>query len=203
VAGVVTYVILHNAIGLTPTKAGAVAGAALTAVLLRGMLFEGLPRSGDHPARERLIMLGTVALASGTLRRPHRNRAPGTLDDRDTRRVGHLRRPQRHRPRRDPPRRHRPAMATRPCTGGWPITITGMLNRLQLPSQHHSRQRARTTQKRSSICSSRVPSSTTRVQSSPGPTRAEAWSDREFIRKHNHLKIDAIQQQGDLTVVTA
>jgi hypothetical protein len=67
VAGVVTYVILHNAIGLTPTKASAVAGAALTAVLLRGMLFEGLPRSGDHPARERLIMLGTVALAAAAL----------------------------------------------------------------------------------------------------------------------------------------
>jgi hypothetical protein len=67
VAGVVTYVILHTTIGLTPTKASAVAGAALTAVLLRGMLFEGLPRSGDHPARERLIMLGTVALAAAAL----------------------------------------------------------------------------------------------------------------------------------------
>jgi hypothetical protein len=66
-AGVVTYVILHNAIGLTPTKASALAGAALTAVLLRGMLFEGLPRSDDHPARERLIMLGTVALAAAGL----------------------------------------------------------------------------------------------------------------------------------------
>jgi hypothetical protein len=65
--GVVTYVILHDAIGLTPTKAGAVAGAALAAVLLRGMLFEGLPRSGDHPARERLIMLGTVALGAAAL----------------------------------------------------------------------------------------------------------------------------------------
>jgi hypothetical protein len=67
VAGVLTYVTLHNAIGLTPTKASSVAGAALTAVLLRGMLFEGLPRSSDHPARERLIMLGTVALAAAAL----------------------------------------------------------------------------------------------------------------------------------------
>ena len=67
VAGVVTYVILHNGIRLTPTTASAVAGAALTAVLLRGMLFEGLPRSGDHPARERLIMLGTVALTAAAL----------------------------------------------------------------------------------------------------------------------------------------
>jgi hypothetical protein len=67
VAGVVTYVILHNTIGLTPTKASAVAGAALTAVLLRGMLFEELPRSADNPARERLIMLGTVALAAAAL----------------------------------------------------------------------------------------------------------------------------------------
>jgi hypothetical protein len=67
VAGVGTYVILHNAIGLTTTQASAVAAAALTAVLIRGMLFEGLPQSGDHPARERLIMLGTVALVAAAL----------------------------------------------------------------------------------------------------------------------------------------
>lgn len=67
VAGVVTYVILHSAIGLTPAKASAVAGAALTAGLLRGMLFEGLPRSGDNPSRGRLIMLGTVALVAAAL----------------------------------------------------------------------------------------------------------------------------------------
>jgi hypothetical protein len=67
VAGVATYVILHSAIGLTPAKASAVAGAALTAGLLRGMLFEGLPGSGDHPARARLIMLGTVALVAAAL----------------------------------------------------------------------------------------------------------------------------------------
>jgi hypothetical protein len=67
VAGVVTYVILHSAVGLTPPKASAVAGAALTAVLLRGMLFEGLPRSGDNPARARLIMLGAVALVAAAL----------------------------------------------------------------------------------------------------------------------------------------
>jgi hypothetical protein len=67
VAGLMTYVILHNAIGLTPTKASAVAGAALTAVLLRGMLFERLPRSGDHPARERMIMLGTATLTAAAL----------------------------------------------------------------------------------------------------------------------------------------
>jgi len=67
VAGVVTYVILHSASGLTPAKASAVAGAALTAGLLRGMLFEGLPRSGDDPARGRLIMLGTVALVAAVL----------------------------------------------------------------------------------------------------------------------------------------
>jgi hypothetical protein len=66
-AGVVTYVILHSAIGLTPPRASAVAGAALTAVLLRGMLFEGLPRSGDNPARGRLIMLATVALVGAAL----------------------------------------------------------------------------------------------------------------------------------------
>jgi hypothetical protein len=67
VAGVVTYVVLHSVIGFTPPKASAVAGAALTAMLLRGMLFEGSPRSGDNPARERLIILGTVALVAAAL----------------------------------------------------------------------------------------------------------------------------------------
>jgi hypothetical protein len=66
-AGVVTYVILHSAIGLTTTTASAVAGAALTAVLVRGMLFEGLPQSGDNPARGRMIMLATVALVAAAL----------------------------------------------------------------------------------------------------------------------------------------
>jgi hypothetical protein len=64
VAGVATYVFLHDAIGLTPPKASAVAGAALTAVLLRGMLFEGLPGSRDHPSRGRLIVLGTIAVVA-------------------------------------------------------------------------------------------------------------------------------------------
>jgi len=31
------------------------------------MLFEGLTRSGDHPGRERVLMLGTVALGAGAL----------------------------------------------------------------------------------------------------------------------------------------
>jgi hypothetical protein len=67
VAGVVTYVFLHSAIGLSPPKASAVAGAALTAALLRGMLFEGLRRPGDNPAGERVNILGTVALAAAAL----------------------------------------------------------------------------------------------------------------------------------------
>jgi hypothetical protein len=66
-AGVVTYVVLHSAIGLAPPKASAVAGAALTAALLRGMLFEGLRRSGDSHARQRMIMVGTVAVVGAAL----------------------------------------------------------------------------------------------------------------------------------------
>jgi hypothetical protein len=31
------------------------------------MLFERLPRSGDHPARERMIMLGTATLTAAAL----------------------------------------------------------------------------------------------------------------------------------------
>lgn len=36
-----------------------------------------------------------------------------------------------------------------------------------------------------------------------GTDAIRGWSDREFIGKHVSLKIDAIQQQRDLTVVTA
>ena len=36
-----------------------------------------------------------------------------------------------------------------------------------------------------------------------GTDAIREWSDSEFIGKHVSLKIDAIQQQGDLTVVTA
>ena len=36
-----------------------------------------------------------------------------------------------------------------------------------------------------------------------GTDAIREWSAREFIGKHVSLKIDAIQQQGDLTVVTA
>ncbi len=60
------------------------------------------------------------------------------MDDRDTIRVGHLRRPQRHRPRCDPPRRHRPTMAIRPRTGDWPITIAGMLQSAPAPVETHT-----------------------------------------------------------------
>ena len=36
-----------------------------------------------------------------------------------------------------------------------------------------------------------------------GSDAIRGWSDREFIGKHVNLRIDAIQQEGDLTVVTA
>ena len=54
-AGVMTYAILHAAIGLGPSTTTAIAGSLLTAVLLHGMLFEALPRSPTHPARERAV----------------------------------------------------------------------------------------------------------------------------------------------------
>jgi hypothetical protein len=66
-AGVVTYAILYAAIGLAPSTATAVAGSLLTAVLLHGILFEGLPRSPDHPARERAITAGLVVLLGAGL----------------------------------------------------------------------------------------------------------------------------------------
>ena len=66
-AGVLTYVLLHAAIGLDPSTATAVAGSLLTAVLLHGMLFEGLPRSPRHPAHERLITVAIGALLGAAL----------------------------------------------------------------------------------------------------------------------------------------
>jgi hypothetical protein len=66
-AGVATYAILHGAAGLGPSTATAVAGSLITAVLLHGMLFEGLPRLPDHPGRERLIAGGIVVLLGAGL----------------------------------------------------------------------------------------------------------------------------------------
>jgi hypothetical protein len=66
-AGVLTYIILRTGLGLTPQTVSAVAGTALTAALLHGMLFDGLPRSADHPARERLITLALVTVVSVAL----------------------------------------------------------------------------------------------------------------------------------------
>jgi hypothetical protein len=66
-AGVVTYAILHGAIGLDLSTTTAIAGSMITAVLLHGMLFEGLPRTPDHPGRERLIAIGIVVLLGAGL----------------------------------------------------------------------------------------------------------------------------------------
>jgi hypothetical protein len=66
-AGVLTYAVLHAAIGLRPAIVTAVMGSLLTAVLLHGMLFEGMPRSPDHPARERAVTVGVVALVGAGL----------------------------------------------------------------------------------------------------------------------------------------
>ncbi|HEY2435775.1 MAG TPA: hypothetical protein VGH93_01245, partial [Solirubrobacteraceae bacterium] len=66
-AGVSTYIILHTALGLSPQTVSAVAGSALAAVLLHGMLFDGRPRLPEHPARERLITLAVVAVLSAAL----------------------------------------------------------------------------------------------------------------------------------------
>jgi hypothetical protein len=59
-AGVLTYAILHGGVGLSPSTTTTVASSLLTAVLLHGMLFEGLPRSPEQPARERALTSGIV-----------------------------------------------------------------------------------------------------------------------------------------------
>jgi hypothetical protein len=66
-AGVLTYAILHAVIGLAPSIITAVTGSLITAVLLHGMLFEGLPRSPDHPARQRAVTVGIVLLVGAGL----------------------------------------------------------------------------------------------------------------------------------------
>jgi hypothetical protein len=63
-AGVVTYIILRTGLSLGPQTVSAVAGSALAAVLLYGMLFDGLPRFGERRAREGLITLAAVTLLS-------------------------------------------------------------------------------------------------------------------------------------------
>src|SRR5690348_3727855 len=55
------------------------------------------------------------------------------MDDRDTRRVGDRRRPQRHRPRGDPPRRHRPPMAIRDRAGAPQVAMVSKLDSAPTP----------------------------------------------------------------------
>jgi hypothetical protein len=59
-AGISTYLILHAAIALGPPIASAVAGSALTAVLVCGMLFDGFAQAAAHASRERLIIVGAI-----------------------------------------------------------------------------------------------------------------------------------------------
>jgi hypothetical protein len=66
-AGVLTYAVLHAAIGLAPSIITAATGSLIPAVLLHGMLFEGLPRSPDHPARQRTVTVAIVLLVGAGL----------------------------------------------------------------------------------------------------------------------------------------
>lgn len=66
-AGVLTYELLHTAIGLESSTITAVAGSLVTAVLLHGMLFAGLPRSRGQMARERLVTVMIVVLLGAAL----------------------------------------------------------------------------------------------------------------------------------------
>jgi hypothetical protein len=66
-AGIATYLILHTAIALSLPVASAVAGSALTAVLVCGMLFEGLGQSAAHASRERLIIVGAIVVVTVAL----------------------------------------------------------------------------------------------------------------------------------------
>lgn len=67
VAGVATYVVLHVGFGITPALISAVAGSALAAVLLQGMLFDGVPRLTDHPGSERLITVAIITVLAVAL----------------------------------------------------------------------------------------------------------------------------------------
>jgi hypothetical protein len=67
VAGVVAHIPLCGPSGLSPSTAHAVAGAIIAARLLHGRLFDGLPRSPEHPGRERLITVSIVTVVSAAL----------------------------------------------------------------------------------------------------------------------------------------
>jgi hypothetical protein len=66
-AGIATYLTLHTAIALSPPSASAVAGSGLTAVLICGMLLEGLSQSAAHASSERLITVGAVVVVAAAL----------------------------------------------------------------------------------------------------------------------------------------
>ena len=94
-------------------------------------------------------------------------------------------------------------MAIRPPTGGWPITIAGMLE--SAPAPVATLLEAANANDTEAFLAMFVEGAVVDDwgREFAGTDAIRGWSDREFIGKHVSLKIDAIQQQGDLTVVTA
>ena len=62
-ARLATYGVLRAPIGLGESTTTAIAGSLITAVLLHGMLFEGMTRT----SRERLIAAGTIVLLAAAV----------------------------------------------------------------------------------------------------------------------------------------
>ena len=94
-------------------------------------------------------------------------------------------------------------MAIRPRTGGCPITIAGMLE--SAPAPVATLLEAANANDTEAFLATFVADAVVDDwgREFAGTDAIRGWSDREFIGKHVSLKIDAIQQQSDLTTVTA
>jgi len=94
-------------------------------------------------------------------------------------------------------------MAIHPPTGDSPITITAVLESAPAPvaALLASANASETEAFLATFAEGGVVDDWGREFA--GTDAIRRWSDREFIGKHVNLQIDAIQQQGDLTVVTA
>src|SRR4029077_20566832 len=124
--GALTYLVLRNLAHWQPDAISAACGCIISATLIVAMLFDGWPAARLPPAPAPPPTPSPPRAAprphpgahrpgrARTRPRPSRLRRQHPLDTGHPQRVDHHRRPQLHRSRYHPPRRHRAPLAIRP-----------------------------------------------------------------------------------------
>ena len=124
--GIVSYLVMRELLGLTPSRIAALSGCFIAAGLLFGMLLEGWLGNLSPTVERAALLLATLALAALLAVGVAGNRHQGHASDAERRgRLGRSRRPQRPRHRDHPPRRHRTPLALPTAADQAPRTSSG------------------------------------------------------------------------------